>query len=112
MHYWKNRPIQNTPFYAVIFSSQKSEDLEGFEEMDKLMLELALEQPGLLGYESSGNDQENIFISYWDSMESINTWRNNSEHIIAKKLGKKNWYKRYLSQICKVESSFEFIKPE
>lgn len=110
MHFWKNKPEQNEPFYAVIFSSEKSDILDGFEEMDKILLEMALRQPGLLGYESSGNDKENIFISYWNSMDSIIAWRNNSEHMIAKNLGKKNWYKRYLSQICKVESSFEFIK--
>lgn len=110
MHFWKNKPEQNTPYYAVVFCSVKSENLEGFEEMDKLMLEMALQQPGLLGYESSGNDKENIFISYWDSMDSIIAWRNNSDHLTAKNLGRKNWYKRYLSQICKVESSFEFIK--
>jgi hypothetical protein len=32
---WKKEPPQNN-YYAVIFSSTKSDDLEGYAEMDEL----------------------------------------------------------------------------
>lgn len=70
--------------------------------MDTLTLQFAQEQPGFLDYESINNGNTGIFISYWESMDAINIWRQNSTHLIAKaKTGQ--WYKRYLSQICKVE---------
>lgn len=103
---WKTQPPANN-YYAVIFSSTKSDHLEGYQEMDELTMKLANEQDGFLGFESCNNGKQGIFISYWESMESIQIWRNNMTHIQAKS-NAKQWYKRYLSQICKVESSHLF----
>ncbi len=103
---WKSTP-PNKDYYAVIFSSTKSDDLEGYKEMDELTLKLAQEQEGFLGYESCNIGKQGIFISYWQSMESIVNWRQNMTHLQAKS-NAKQWYKRYLSQICKVESSHLF----
>jgi heme-degrading monooxygenase HmoA len=97
----KNPPPHNN-YYAVIFSSTKQDVLDGYAEMDEATMKLAQEQPGFLGYESVANGNLSIFISYWQNMDAINNWRNNSTHLLAKaKAGQ--WYKRYLSQICKVE---------
>lgn len=103
---WKVQPPQKD-YYAVIFSSTKSDDLEGYYEMDELTMKLAQEQDGFLGYESCSNGKQGVFISYWQSMDAINVWRSNMTHIQAKS-NAKQWYKRYLSQICKVESSHLF----
>lgn len=100
---WKKTPPQKN-YYAVIFSSTKSDDLEGYKEMDELTMKLAQEQAGFLGYESVNNANTGIFISYWESMDAINIWRKNSTHLMAKTKAEQ-WYKRYLSQICKVEHS-------
>lgn len=105
---WKKSPPQND-YYAVIFSSAKSDNLDGYKEMDDLTLRLAQEQSGFLGYESVSNGNTGIFISYWENMEAINEWRKNSTHLLAKSKADQ-WYKRYLSQICKVEHSHLFEK--
>src|SRR4051812_17244025 len=100
---WKTLPPAKD-YYAVIFSSIKSEDLEGYAEMDELTMKLAQEQEGFLGYESCSEGNRGIFISYWQSIEHIGVWRSNMTHLRAKS-NAGQWYKRYLSQICKVESS-------
>lgn len=92
------------PFYAVIFVSEKSDDLEGYAEMDEKALELASQQPGYLGYVTVSNGNHGIFISYWESREHIERWKHNATHALAKSQARK-WYKRYLSQVCKVEHS-------
>lgn len=94
-------------YYAVIFSSEKSDNLQGYLEMDEKTMEIAVKQPGFLGYESVNNNNKGIFISYWQSKEAIENWRINATHLMAKSQAKK-WYKRYLSQICFVENSYEF----
>jgi len=99
------KPLPKSNFYAVIFSSTKSNTLEGYTEMDEATLKLAAEQPGYLGYESVNNLNTGIFISYWESKESIENWRKNATHQMAKSNAHK-WYKSYLSQICLVESSY------
>ncbi|HRH11081.1 MAG TPA: DUF4188 domain-containing protein [Bacteroidia bacterium] len=103
------KPLPQKDFYAVIFSSTKSDDTEGYKEMDETTMQLAQEQNGFLGYESVNNGKTGIFISYWESMDAIHRWRINSTHLMAKSKAEQ-WYARYLSQICKVESSHLFEK--
>lgn len=100
---WKKSPPEKD-YYAVIFSSTRSENADGYSEMDETTIKLAQEQSGFLGYESVKDAHSGIFISYWESIEAINNWRINTTHLMAKSRAK-DWYKRYLSQICKVEYS-------
>jgi heme-degrading monooxygenase HmoA len=109
MKYWKTE-IPSRDYYAVIFCSTKSADLENYKEMDEKIMKLAIEQEGFLGYESAGGLDAGIFISYWKNIESIQKWRDNSDHIVAKKSGIDKWYDRFLSQICKVEHSHHFVR--
>ncbi|MCU0360137.1 MAG: antibiotic biosynthesis monooxygenase [Bacteroidia bacterium] len=99
--------LPDSDFYAVIFSSEKTNTLEGYVEMDELTMNLVKEQSGYLGFESLSNANKTIFISYWDSLESIQAWRIHSTHQMAKAQAKK-WYKRYLSQICLVKRNHYF----
>jgi hypothetical protein len=52
MKFWKNNTIPTSDYYAVIFCSTKSANLEGYKEMDEKIMKLALEQDGFLGYEA------------------------------------------------------------
>lgn len=106
---WKKTPPEKD-YYAVIFSSVKSDDMAGYKEMDELTMKLATEQNGFLGYENVSNSNKSIFISYWETMDDINNWRINSTHLLAKS-NAKTWYARYLSQICKVEYSKLYQNP-
>ncbi|MCM8569451.1 antibiotic biosynthesis monooxygenase [Gramella jeungdoensis] len=102
--------IANTPrppYYAVIFTSIKKEADIGYHEMAVKMEELAKEQPGYLGFESA-REELGISISYWKDLGSIKNWKANSEHLIAQKLGKKDWYKAYKIRIAKVERDYNF----
>ncbi|HAA01088.1 MAG TPA: antibiotic biosynthesis monooxygenase [Flavobacteriales bacterium] len=106
MSYWKE-PLPATPYYAVIFISTRSYQLEGYPEMDELTIRLATEMDGFIGYESINSDRKGIFISYWRDMKSIEEWRKHPVHLEAKKKGNSLWYDHYISQICKVEHAHE-----
>lgn len=95
--------------YAVIFISMLSDSTEGYLEMALQMEELAKRQPGYLGLESA-RDKKGITISYWESLEAIKAWKQQSEHLLAQKKGIKDWYNWYKVQICKVEREYEFFK--
>jgi heme-degrading monooxygenase HmoA len=97
------------PYYAVIFSSIRTEIQDGYTEMAELMLELAREQEGFLGVESARNDL-GITVSYWSSLKSIAKWKANTEHLIAQKKGRTQWYKHYMTRIAKVERDYTFHK--
>ena len=97
------------PYYAVIFTTTLTENLEGYYEMAVRMEELAKQQKGYLGIESARADI-GITISYWESLEAILHWKNNVEHTEARNLGREKWYKKYQLRICKVEREYGFEK--
>ncbi len=99
-----------TPYYAVIFTTTRTEGDNGYSEMAARMEELATEQEGYLGIESARNESSRvgITVSYWRDLESIKKWRENAEHQIARNLGKEKWYAHYQLRICKVEREYGF----
>lgn len=53
------------PYFAVIFTSRRTEGDQGYGEMAARMAELAAAQPGFLGVESTrGEDGFGITVSY------------------------------------------------
>jgi heme-degrading monooxygenase HmoA len=99
------------PYYAVIFTSEHSGQIEGYEEMGNRMVELAKLQEGFLGIESA-REEIGITVSYWKDIDSIRKWKMNSEHLEAQQKGKSDWYKNYKTRICLVERDYEFIKEQ
>ena len=75
--------------------------------MSNKMEKLAKLQDGFLGMNSARNDI-GITISYWDSLEAIKNWKQQSDHLIAQEKGKSDWYSWYNIKICKVEREYEF----
>ena len=61
-------------YYAVIFTSVKTENAEGYNQVAELMESLAKEQDGFLGVESARNEI-GITVSYWRDLESIKKWK-------------------------------------
>ncbi|KXO00721.1 JEMB protein [Aequorivita aquimaris] len=95
------------PYYAVIFTSVQTENIEGYSEMATLMENLAKQQPGFLEIESARNEI-GITVSYWQSLESIKKWKENLDHLTAQKKGREQWYSYYKVRVCKVERDYEF----
>jgi len=94
-------------YYAVIFTSQQTENIEGYDEMAQTMENLVKQQPGYIGIESA-KSQIGITVSYWKNLEAIKNWKANLDHQMAQKLGRKEWYTWYKVRICKVEREYEF----
>ncbi len=97
------------PYYAVIFTTLRTDVDEGYISTADRMVELAEQQPGYLGHESARNDL-GITVSYWTDLESIKNWKKNAEHLIAQKKGREEWYSNYKTRICLVERDYEFSK--
>ncbi len=99
------------PYYAVIFTSLLA-NLEaggddGYGRMAEAMEKLAATQPGFLGIESA-RDGLGITVSYWESLESIAAWKQNSRHLVAQERGRDAWYEEFKVRICRVERDYSF----
>jgi heme-degrading monooxygenase HmoA len=95
------------PYYAVIFTSERTEIDEGYENMAERMAELAQKQPGYLGYESA-RASLGITVSYCQSLEAIKSRKQYREHLLAQQYGREKWYKTYKTRICLVERDYGF----
>jgi heme-degrading monooxygenase HmoA len=96
------------PYYAVIFSSQRREGDQGYARMADKMAEMATQQPGYLGMESSRDaDGFGITVSYWRDAESVRAWKQVAEHLGAQALGKSLWYEHYELRVAKVERAYD-----
>ena len=99
------------PYYAVIFTSTRTDVAEGYGETAERMVELAAQQPGVLGVESTrGEDGLGITISYWESEEAIANWKRNAEHRVAQANGIQQWYDQFVTRVAKVERARAFSK--
>ena len=95
------------PYFAVIFTSIQTENIEGYEKMALEMETLAKQQEGFIAIDSARNEI-GITISYWQSLDAIKNWKQHSDHLIAQQKGRNNWYSWYNVKICKVEREYEF----
>lgn len=103
--------LPEPPYYAVIFVNQRTELDDGYTTMAKRMVELAQKQHGYLGIENVREDSgKGITVSYWKDMDSIKKWKQDTEHQIARKLGKDKWYEDYQLQIAKVEHGYRWVR--
>ncbi|MFY7867261.1 antibiotic biosynthesis monooxygenase family protein [Roseateles sp.] len=100
-------PLFETPYYAVIFTSQRNSVALGYAETADRMVTLAAQQPGYLGVESTrGADGLGITVSYWRSLQDIAAWRREGQHQTARDQGRADWYEHYALRIAKVERNY------
>jgi heme-degrading monooxygenase HmoA len=91
------------PYFAVIFTSQRTPEDRGYDVMAARMVELAAAQPGFLGVESVRDAGGlGITVSYWRTRDDIRAWRQHAEHRVAQETGKRVWYADYRLRICEV----------
>lgn len=103
----KSAQTPEPPYYAVIFTSQRTEGDSGYDQMARRMVELASQQPGFLGVESvRGADGFGITVSYWTDEDSITRWKASLEHQAAQATGKRTWYSDYRLRVAKVERAY------
>lgn len=95
------------PYYAVIFSSERSgTDPAGYAATADRMLELARQADGYLGVETLGSGAAGITVSYWRDEAAITAWKNNVEHEEARRMGRRTWYKDYRLRVARVERAY------
>ncbi|MES9959090.1 MAG: antibiotic biosynthesis monooxygenase [Sedimenticola sp.] len=99
------------PYYAVIFASVLSDDAADYSGMAARMLELARQQPGFLGVESARDTGLGITVSYWKDEASIRQWRDQVEHVAARKMGREKWYAAYSLRVARVERDYRLVPP-
>lgn len=94
------------PYFAVIFTSVRTDGDNGYGQAAQRMFALASEQPGFLGFETA-RQEIGISVSYWNSLDAIAAWKQNVEHQQAQAQAR-DWYKAFRVRVCRVEREYGF----
>jgi heme-degrading monooxygenase HmoA len=104
-------PIHEPPYYAVIFTSTRTDGDHGYGDRADEMLELAAKQPGYLGVDSVRDATGlGVTVSYWRDEESIAAWRDNARHARTRADGRAEWYEEFRVHVARVERSYAFTR--
>ncbi len=88
--------------YAVVFRAEINKLDSRYSDMALQMRDLAINKYGCTEFIAVTEETQEIAISYWQNLEQIKKWKQDSEHLIAQELGKTIWYKSYSVQITKI----------
>lgn len=95
------------PYYAVIFSSQRTDGDHGYSVVAARMAELAARQPGYLGAESARDAAGfGITVSYWTDEAAIKAWKADIDHLAAQERGRDGWYAQFHVRVSRVERAY------
>jgi heme-degrading monooxygenase HmoA len=89
------------PFVAVIFTSLRTPDDNGYGETAVAMERLVRQQAGFLGVESA-REELGITVSYWQNEDAARSWKQVAEHLVAQRQGRDSWYRDYQVRVATV----------
>ena len=92
--------------YAVIFRATIAEFSERYGPMAESLRRLAQEEFGCREFVSCTEGENEIAISYWDSLEQIRAWKQHPTHREAQQLGRGRWYRSYKVQVVRIEREY------
>lgn len=94
----------------VVFRSRlRGANPPGYEATAARMVELAAKQPGFRAIKTFvADDGERVTISEFDSLEAVNAWRAQSEHLEAQRRGRSEFYAEYALQTCELVRETKF----
>jgi heme-degrading monooxygenase HmoA len=95
--------------YAVIFKSKRQDaNHDLYYQHNDALEEKIKSLPGYIKHSGIRHPEtrQGVTIAYFNSLEAIDNWRKDSEHLDAKKLAKDNFYENYSVEITEVIDSY------
>lgn len=88
--------------YAVIFKASMDRLDDTYHKAAATLRELALSKHHCLDFVSVTEADQEISISYWDSLDDISRWKQDAEHLSAQQTGKSRWYQSYNVEVVEI----------
>ena len=99
----------DAPYYALIFTSRKSAELEGYADAAERMQTLCAAQPGFIRMVHAVTDEgESVTTCYWEDLAAISAWKANLEHRAAQEQGTAQWYDEYQVEVARIERAYHW----
>lgn len=96
---------------VIVFRSRIRQDADA-EEMARIggrMVELATSMPGFVSYKDfTAEDGENVSIVEFESLQTLEAWRDHPEHRLAQQRGRDALFSDYRIQVCDTVRAYAF----
>ena len=95
---------------TAIFRSRLREDADsGYRALAARMLELARSMPGFVDFKSfRAEDGERVSLIEFESLATLEAWRDDPEHLKAQREGRERFYSEYRLQLCEPLRAYHF----
>jgi len=96
---------------ACIFRSTRTDHSDDeYQEWSQRIAQLVVTAPGYRSHVSLRDHETRVgvTIAYFDDVESITTWRDQTEHVRAQQLGRERFYEDYVVQIAPVVREYSW----
>lgn len=99
----------NSANYVVIFRAKLHAEIgDDYGTTATRMRELALHQFGCVDFQAVCEGDYEVALSYWRDLESILTWKQHAEHLLAQKRGQSAWYESYRVEVTRLERCYNW----
>ena len=99
----------DSKIYAVIFKSNRQDaNSELYYQHNDLLDEKIKSLPGYIKHSGLRHPEtrEGVTIAYFNSLDAIDNWRKDGEHMDAKKLAKSEFYENYSVEVAEVLDAY------
>ena len=99
----------DSKIYAVIFKSKRQDaNSELYYQHNDLLDEKIKSLPGYIKHSGLRHPEtrEGVTIAYFNSLEAIDQWRKDRDHMDAKKLAKSDFYENYSVEVTEVLDAY------
>lgn len=86
--------------YIVIFRARIGHLDARYTELAQRLRHKAMSVYHCQKFESFCENNQEIALSYWLSLEDIQAWKNDPEHQYAQQLGREQFYLDFSTEIC------------
>jgi len=84
-------------------------DQQALAQVGQRMYELAAAMPGYLSYKDfAAEDGENVSVIEFESLETLQAWREHAEHKTAQQRGRDEFFAEYRIQVCTPVRDYRF----
>ncbi|WP_374252255.1 antibiotic biosynthesis monooxygenase [Acinetobacter brisouii] len=93
--------------FVVIFKAEIAQLDHEYSQLAQHLRQKALSEYGCLKFESYTENGQELALSYWSDLESIQRWQQDCEHIVAQQTGQERWYKHYSVEVCEIQRHYQ-----
>ena len=92
--------------FVVVFKAKIKTLDSNYFQMAQILRKKALNQFNCQKFESISENDFEIALSYWNSVEDIHAWLLDNKKKKTKNIGKEKWYDYFSVEICEITCSY------